>query len=352
MLTMLKKDFWYDLPKELIAQEPASPRDAARLMVLSQKDDSIRHKVFRDLPEFLEPGDLLVVNNSKVLPARIVGVKQPTGAVCELLLLRQVKGDQWECLAKPGKRMQPGTKVSFGDGSLTAIVDETLEESEARALQTQIESTENVADCTFVSRTEARDAYVEKYDDGGVYGDLDATVFRHRFVIHVTDPNRIMETKTAVDNIPGIDKARADEAVANGFTTVRNVAGVISVALIAILLLVSVFIISNTIKLTTFDRRDEIAIMKMVGATNGFIRWPFVYEGLLLGLFSAVIAFGLQWGLYAAVAQGIANSDSLQILNVVPFTRIWQFVALVFLGTGILVGVGGSLTAIRRFLRV
>mgnify|MGYP001070201268 CR=1 FL=1 len=125
---MLKKDFWYDLPKELIAQEPASPRDAARLMVLSQKDDSIQHKVFRDLPEFLEPGDLLVVNNSKVLPARIVGVKQPTGAVCELLLLRQVKGDQWECLAKPGKRMQPGTKVSFGDGSLTAVVDETMED--------------------------------------------------------------------------------------------------------------------------------------------------------------------------------------------------------------------------------
>ena len=125
---MLKKDFWYDLPKELIAQEPASPRDSARLMVLSQKDDSIQHRIFRDLPEYLEPGDLLVVNNSKVLPARIVGVKQPTGAVCELLLLRQVKGDQWECLAKPGKRMQPGTKVSFGDGTLTAVVDETLED--------------------------------------------------------------------------------------------------------------------------------------------------------------------------------------------------------------------------------
>ena len=125
---MLKKDFWYDLPRELIAQEPADPRDSARLMVLSQKDDSIQHKIFHDLPEFLEPGDLLVVNNSKVLPARIVGVKQPTGAVCELLLLRQVKGDQWECLAKPGKRMQPGTKVSFGDGSLTAVVDETMED--------------------------------------------------------------------------------------------------------------------------------------------------------------------------------------------------------------------------------
>ena len=130
---MLKKDFWYDLPKELIAQEPADPRDSARLMVLSQKDDSIQHKIFHDLPEFLEPGDLLVVNNSKVLPARIVGVKQPTGAVCELLLLRQVKGDQWECLAKPGKRMQPGTKVSFGDGSLTAVVDETMEDIEGIA---------------------------------------------------------------------------------------------------------------------------------------------------------------------------------------------------------------------------
>lgn len=125
---MLKKDFWYDLPKELIAQEPAEPRDSARLLVLDRKDDSIRHDVFSNLTDYLKPGDLLVVNNSKVLPARIVGIKQPTGAVCELLLLRQVKGDQWECLAKPGKRMQPGTLLSFGDGSLTAVVDETRED--------------------------------------------------------------------------------------------------------------------------------------------------------------------------------------------------------------------------------
>lgn len=123
---MLKKEFWYDLPKELIAQQPASPRDAARLMVLNRRSDAIEHAVFRDLPEFLESGDLLVVNNSKVLPARLLGTKVPTGAVCELLLLRQVKGDTWECLARPGKRMQPGTLVSFGDGSLTAVVDETL----------------------------------------------------------------------------------------------------------------------------------------------------------------------------------------------------------------------------------
>ena len=123
---MLKKDFWYDLPKELIAQEPADPRDSARLMVLDRKNDKIEHAVFHDLPRYLEKGDLLVVNNSKVLPARLLGTKVPTGAVCELLLLRQVKGDTWECLARPGKRMQAGTKVSFGDGTLTAVVDETM----------------------------------------------------------------------------------------------------------------------------------------------------------------------------------------------------------------------------------
>lgn len=105
----VKKDFWYDLPKELIAQEPADPRDAARLMVLSQKDDSIQHRIFRDLPEYLEPGDLLVVNNSKVLPARIVGVKQPTGAVCELLLparSRATSGNAWPSPASGCSRAQ------------------------------------------------------------------------------------------------------------------------------------------------------------------------------------------------------------------------------------------------------
>ena len=238
------------------------------------------------------------------------------------------------------------------ENAVLAFVDDALTEQEARALQTKIEHVSNVADCTFMSRDEAKENYIARYDGDELYGDLPADVFRHRYVIHVTDPDRIMETKVAVEQVEGIAKARADQAVAEGFTTARNVAGIISIALIAILLLVSVFIISNTIKLTTFDRRDEIAIMKMVGATNGFIRWPFVYEGMLLGLFSAVIAFGLQWLLYTAVARGIGTSDTLQILTVVPFVKIWQPVALVFLGAGILVGVGGSLTAIRRFLRV
>ena len=132
----------------------------------------------------------------------------------------------------------------------------------------------------------------------------------------------------------------------------RNVATVVCVAMIAILFIVSVFIISNTIKLTTFDRREEIAIMRMVGATNGFIRWPFVYEGFMIGFLGAVISFFLQWALYEAVAQGVDTNDTLQLIRIIPFSQLWVPVAGVFAGAGILIGVGGSLSAIRRFLQV
>ncbi|MEG2403957.1 MAG: tRNA preQ1(34) S-adenosylmethionine ribosyltransferase-isomerase QueA [Oscillospiraceae bacterium] len=125
---MLKKEFYYDLPKELIAQEPCLPRDAARLMCLSRDNSEIDSEIFSSLPNLLKKGDLLVVNNSKVLPARLIGHKEPTGAVCELLLLRQIKGDMWECLAKPGKRLHEGSKIVFGDGSLDAVILSTAED--------------------------------------------------------------------------------------------------------------------------------------------------------------------------------------------------------------------------------
>lgn len=123
---MLKKDFWFDLPQQLIAQQPASPRDAARLLCMDRQSGALSHHIFRELVSLLHAGDLLVVNDSKVLPARLIGRKEPTGAVCEVLLLRQREQDVWECLARPGKRMQPGTRIVFGDGSLQARIQETL----------------------------------------------------------------------------------------------------------------------------------------------------------------------------------------------------------------------------------
>ena len=238
------------------------------------------------------------------------------------------------------------------ENAVLAFIDEALSDEDARALQSKVEAVPNVADAAFVSRQEARDSYVAQYDEDDLYQDLDPSIFRHRFVIHLRDEGQLSETVEALRQVDGIAKVRADEAVSAGFITARNVAGVISVTLIVILLIVSVFIISNTIKLTTFDRRDEIAIMKMVGATNGFIRWPFVFEGLLIGVFGAIIGFGLQWLLYNAIANGIAGSDTLQLLRVVSFAKIWWPVAGVFLLAGVLVGVGGSLMAIRKFLQV
>ena len=166
------------------------------------------------------------------------------------------------------------------------------------------------------------------------------------------DLSQLNETVAAVSAIPGIGGYRADEEVAGGLLTVRNIATVVCLTLIAILFLVSIFIISNTIKLTTFDRREEIAIMRMVGATNGFIRWPFVYEGFLMGFTGAVIAFLLQWMLYEAVARGVETNDTLQLISVMSFGELWVPVAVVFLIVGVIVGVGGSLSAIRRFLQV
>ena len=238
------------------------------------------------------------------------------------------------------------------ENAVLAFVDEALSETEARALKSKVQNLPGVLDCSFVSREEARDNYVKMYDENDLYSELEAEIFRHRYVIHMTDL-QLMETLTGeLEKVDGIVKVRADQEISNGFIAARNIAGVISAALIAILLIVSVFIMSNTIKLTTFDRRDEIAIMKMVGATDSFIRWPFVYEGLLLGFFGAVIAFLLQWLLYAGLVAGIQGSDTLQLLTVVPFGKIWVPVAAVFLVVGLLVGIGGSLTAIRKFLRV
>ena len=114
-------DFYYDLPEELIAQTPIEKRDESRLMVLNRKDQSIEHKQFKDIIDYLEPGDCLVRNNTKVIPARLYG-KKATGAKIEFLLLNQIEGDIWESIVRPGHKLKPGTEVEFGDGILKATV--------------------------------------------------------------------------------------------------------------------------------------------------------------------------------------------------------------------------------------
>lgn len=125
---LVTRDFFYDLPEELIAQTPAEPRDSARLLVADRATGELSHRIFRDLPEYLRPGDTLVINDSKVIPARLMGTKEETGVAVELVLLRCKGGDRWETLVRPGRRCRPGTVVSFGNGLLRAVVLETLPE--------------------------------------------------------------------------------------------------------------------------------------------------------------------------------------------------------------------------------
>lgn len=238
------------------------------------------------------------------------------------------------------------------NNEMLAYVDESYTTEQARMLQKEIEAQPNVASATFISREEAMKAFQEKYANETLFQDLDPQILRDRYAVKTVNIQLTGETKAALEKVKGIASVTAYEEISDGLITVRNIATVVCMTLIVILLVVSVFIISNTIKLTTFDRREEIAIMRMVGATNSFIRWPFVYEGFMLGFTGAVIAFLLQWALYEAVARGVQSSDTLQLISVVDFGQLWVPVAVTFLVAGIVIGVGGSLSAIRRFLQV
>ena len=125
---MNTKDFYYDLPEELIAQDPLLNRSSSRLMLLDKETGEIEHKHFYDILDYLNPGDCLVLNETKVIPARLYGVKEDTGAQVEVLLLHRKDKEHWECLVKPGKKLKPGARISFGDGRLKAEIVDILEE--------------------------------------------------------------------------------------------------------------------------------------------------------------------------------------------------------------------------------
>lgn len=129
---MKTSDFYYELPQDLIAQTPLERRDSSRLLVMDRNTGNLSHKHFFDLPKYLCPGDTLVLNDSRVLPARLYGHRDPTGGAAELLLLKDLGAGQWECLARPGRKLKPGSKLIFGTGELTATVLEDLAEGKKR----------------------------------------------------------------------------------------------------------------------------------------------------------------------------------------------------------------------------
>ena len=234
-----------------------------------------------------------------------------------------------------------------------AYVDETISDAEARSIGSSINRIENVHNSQFITREKALEDFIAKYDNPEYFSGLEADTLEHRYSIVLVDNRQLEQTVEALLAIPGIVEVEAANELAEGFATLQDVLEIVSILVIGILLIVSLLIISNTVKLAMYDRRDEIAIMKMVGATNGFIRLPFVVEGFTLGMVGAGIAFGVEWALYDGLVTRIEQMDmALNVFNFVPFTQLlWPMIAT-FVAAGLFVGVVGSWTSIRKFMDV
>ena len=232
------------------------------------------------------------------------------------------------------------------------FIDETLTEAEAKSVGTKINVIENVHQATFIPREEALENFVADHDGTEAFNGLMAEDFRHRFSVTLQDNAYIEETVSQIQQISGVAKIRAEYELAEGFATMEQVIRIVSIGVISVLLVVSLLIMSNTVKLAMYDRRDEIAIMKMVGATNGFIRLPFVVEGFTLGMIGAALAFGIEWLMYDALAARVREADTLQLFTFVPFQQLLYPMIAVFCFAGLFVGIVGSWTSIRKFLDV
>ena len=233
-----------------------------------------------------------------------------------------------------------------------AYVDENLTDAEARSVGTRINRLDNVAKATFVSREEALEAFIADYENQDAFIGTDATTLEHRFVIVLEDNRKLDQTVEALQQVSGVVDVESSRELAEGFATIQDVLHMVSVVVIGVLLIVSLLIISNTVKLAMYDRKEEISIMKMVGATNGFIRFPFVVEGFILGMLGAGIAFGLEWLMYDALVSRINAVDTLQLFNFVPFQELLSAMVITFAGAGLFVGIIGSWTSIRKFMNV
>ena len=254
--------------------------------------------------------------------------------------------------AENTQKQQELEKQLEQQNQVLVYIDDSYTEAEAKSVGSEINLIPNVAQAEYVSRQEALDQFVEEQDDPAMFSGLGSDTLRSRFVVTLENSELMEQTVAELEAIQGVAKVNAHLEIANGFTTIRNVLQLVSTAIIVVLLVVSLFIISNTVKLALYDRKDEIAIMKMVGATNGFIRIPFVIEGAIIGIVSAAAAFFAEWGLYDVLGARISQIDTLQLFSAIPFRDVLGVMVAVYVAAGLFVGIFGSLMSIRKFLDV
>ncbi len=239
-----------------------------------------------------------------------------------------------------------------GQNEIAVFLDDDLSTTQIKKVGNEINALSNVATCTYVSKEEGFEDYKSKLgDQSNILSGLEEdNPLPNSYNITIKDLTLFDQTVYQLEQIDGVDKLRQRSDVADKLVQIRQITGVASVSLIVLLLLVAMFIISNTIKLAMYVRAKEINIMKYVGATNWFIRWPFILEGLILGALGAALAYAIQWYIYVYAFEGMLGQ--LELINIVPFTTVAAPIGIGFLALGLIIGIFGSAISIRKYLKV
>lgn len=242
-------------------------------------------------------------------------------------------------------------KVQSQNVVMVYVADD-VSEDETTQIGTSLKGISNVESCEFVPKEVAFQEQIQSMGgDAALFEGFDEIPLPDAYKVTVKDLSQFENTVSQIKQINKVDSVRENSDLASKLLSLRHAVSIVSVGLVIMLFLVALFIISNTIRITMFSRKLEISIMKAVGATNWFIRWPFMIEGMILGTISGIVSLGVLWGLYAVAEKVFAQTLSLIGFSLVPFSGYWWQILLVFVAIGLFTGGFGSLVSMAKYLK-
>lgn len=242
-------------------------------------------------------------------------------------------------------------KVQSQNVVMVYVADD-VSEDETTQIGTSLKGISNVESCEFVPKEVAFQEQIQSMGgDAALFEGFDEIPLPDAYKVTVKDLSQFENTVSQIKQINKVDSVRENSDLASKLLSLRHAVSIVSVGLVIMLFLVALFIISNTIRITMFSRKLEISIMKAVGATNWFIRWPFMIEGMILGTISGIVSLGVLWGLYAVAEKVFAQTLSLIGFSLVPFSEYWWQILLVFVAIGLFTGGFGSLVSMAKYLK-
>lgn len=242
-------------------------------------------------------------------------------------------------------------KVQSQNVVMVYVADDASED-ETTQIGTSLKGISNVENCEFVPKEVAFQEQIQSMGgDAALFEGFDEIPLPDAYKVTVKDLSQFETTVSQIKQINKVDSVRENSDLASKLLSLRHAVSIVSVGLVVMLFLVALFIISNTIRITMFSRKLEISIMKAVGATNWFIRWPFMIEGMILGTISGIVSLGVLWGLYAVAEKVFAQTLSLIGFSLVPFSAYWWQILLVFVAIGLFTGGFGSLVSMAKYLK-